>query len=525
MTLLSLAEEPIFAEGQRALADTLVREDRAAEAATRYRRAIAMHPAYAEALGRLGPLVHAAGRLDEAAALFRRAARLSPGEPYWRYDLGLVLRALGRKDEALAVLSEVAAEFPGFGDVHAHIGELHLERGDLDTAGRVFDAVVRGDPGNTNALLNLGIVRFRQNRPEEAAAVFMELLRRDPASTKARINLSASLFNAGRIAESGAVLDDIADRVPEARWNRASVRLMLGDYAGGWEDYEDRWSAPGCTIDSRVFDRPRWRGEEGGGRTILLFAEQGFGDTVQFCRYAPAVAARGWRVTLEVQPPLVDLLRASFDGIAVVPRGPVTPPHDVQCPLMSLPRVFGTRLETVPAVVPYLRADPERAARARTRLGPDFNVGLVWAGSPTQANDINRSLPLEALRPLLAVPGVRFFSVQKVPRPGDAAILAGLPAVTDLGPELGDFADTAAVLQALDLLITVDTSVAHVAGALGRAVWVALTCVPDWRWLLERNDSPWYPTARLFRQTRRGDWEGVVRRIADALAARRDGGV
>lgn len=523
---LPLPDEPVFAEGQCALADALVRDGRPEEAARRYRRAIAMHPGYAGAFAHFGPLAHAAGRLGEAAALLRRAACLAPDEPRWLYNLGLVLREMGRLDEAVAVLSEAAARAPDLGEVHAHLGDLHLMRGEWEAAASAYAETCRRHPGNIDALVNLGIARVRQNRPEDAAAIFSEALRREPGSAKARINLGTALFNAGRLAESGAILEPLAGVMPEARWNLASNRLLAGDYAAGWEDYEVRWLLPGLPLDARTFNRPRWQGEPGNGRTILLFAEQGLGDTVQFCRYAPAVAARGWRVTLEVQPPLAALLAASFAGVAVTARSGQVPPHDAQCPLMSLPRLFGTRLETVPAATPYLRADPQRVARARARLGGGgLTVGLVWAGSPTQANDQNRSIPLAALRPLLGVPGVRFFSLQKVSRPGDAAFLADHPAVTDLAPGLGDFADTAAYLQALDLLITVDTSVAHVAGALGRPVWVLLPQVPDWRWLLERDDSPWYPTARLFRQPRRGDWEGVVRRLADALAARRDAGV
>jgi hypothetical protein len=265
-----------------------------------------------------------------------------------------------------------------------------------------------------------------------------------------------------------------------------------------------------------------WDGGQLAGRTILLHAEQGFGDTLQFIRYLPLVQERGRQIVLECQPELRRLLQSNMPDMSIVSRGHALPPFDVQCPLMSLPRIFATDLTNIPPSVPHLEANADDIAVWRNRLAEHTapaKVGLVWAGNPDHANDRNRSVELASLAPLAEVPGVRFFSLQKGEAVSETNKLTTNMDLTDTAAELMDFADTAALIANLDLIITVDTAVAHLAGAMGRPVWTLLPFVPDWRWLLNREDSPWYPTMRLFRQPTIGDWEAVFRRVAEELAA------
>jgi len=294
--------------------------------------------------------------------------------------------------------------------------------------------------------------------------------------------------------------------------------LVQGRLREGFEKYEWRWKLG--TLVPRGLPAPRWNGEDLAGRTILLHGEQGYGDTIQGLRYAPLVAARGARVVLEVPQPLMRLA-GSVSGVdTLLTAGQALPRLDFVCPLLSLPRACATTLETIPADVPYLAPPPDTLAQWRARLaGRGLKVGIAWAGSPLHRSDAKRSIDIEKLAPLLQIEGVRWFSLQVGERAGD---LARLPAdhVTDLAPHLSDFAETAAAVAHLDLVISVDTAVVHLAGALARPAWVMLRSQPDWRWLLEREDTPWYPTLRLFRQHDRGDWNEVVARVRAALEQR-----
>ncbi|AWK85498.1 glycosyltransferase family 9 protein [Azospirillum thermophilum] len=344
-----------------------------------------------------------------------------------------------------------------------------------------------------------------------------------------QVGLRALLYrDAHRLDEALRLHDRAVAAAPaaaEQRWNRGLTSLLAGRCREGWEDYESRWRTPGFPTKPRGFTQPLWSGGPIAGRTILLHEEQGRGDAIQFIRYAPLVAARGARVVVETGADLAALF-GSVEGVSqVVVSGDPLPPFDLHCPLLSLPRAFGHGLPDIPARVPYLQADPQRTARWADRLadadpgGRPLRVGLVWAGNPGFAGDRERSPGLEVLRPLLAQPGCRFYGLQV--GAGRLALLGeAMPAsFTDLGAEIGDFADTAAVMAGLDLVISSCTAPAHLAGALGRPVWVMLSHTPDWRWLLDRSDSPWYPTARLFRQPAPGDWSPVVAAMRDALEA------
>jgi len=269
------------------------------------------------------------------------------------------------------------------------------------------------------------------------------------------------------------------------------------------------------------FSQPEWEGEPFVGRTLLVFSDYGIGDAMQLVRYLPMAVARGGKVVLQVQPSLVSLFR-DLPGVTVLARGEALPPFDLQLPMMSLPRVLGTTLDTIPAAIPYLQAEPAKLSRWQRALrhAKGLKVGVVWAGNPQHKGDKFRSLAAEAVLPRLVMPGVQLYSLQKEARPADGAVLASLKTdIADLAPALGDFSDTAAAVAALDLVISVDTSVAHLAGGLGRPVWVLLPYALDWRWLRDREDTPWYPTMRLFRQPAPGDWTSVLDSVAHDLTA------
>jgi len=315
---------------------------------------------------------------------------------------------------------------------------------------------------------------------------------------------------------------------PDAHFNEALTRLCLGDFRRGLQKYEYRWERPEYAKERPVYPRPIWRGErELKGKTILLVAEQGLGDAIQFVRYAPLVAALGAKVLLGVRPQLTALM-ATVPGVSqVIGGGEILPEFDLYCPLLSLPLAFNTDLATIPSTVPYIRPHEERVARWRDRLGQSgrLRIGICWAGVGAHPNDRRRSIPLKRFATVLAVPGIDFVSLQKDVGAADAAILSEHGAA-QLGQEFTDFADTAAVVSMLDLVIAVDTSVAHLAGAMGKAVGVLLPFSPDFRWMLGRTDSPWYSTMRLFRQSAYGDWDAPLTRICQelaALAARRAG--
>jgi hypothetical protein len=305
----------------------------------------------------------------------------------------------------------------------------------------------------------------------------------------------------------------------DAHWNEALLRLVRGDFSRGWAKYQWRWKSESLGVSKRNFLQPLWLGAEAiDGTTILLHSEQGFGDTIQFCRYVPLVAARGARVILEVESPLHEIMTNLAGATQVISRGDALPDFDFQCPLPSLPLAFGTRLETIPAATAYLRAPDQTLKNWQARLGPKARprIGLVWSGRPAHKNDQNRSISLRSLLPLLDIEAT-FVSLQKDVRSDDAAVLKERNDVLNFGDELKDFSNTAALILQLDLVISVDTSVAHLAGALGAPVWILLPYSPDWRWLLDRDDSPWYPSVRLFRQQQIGNWAGVIDQVKNEL--------
>jgi tetratricopeptide (TPR) repeat protein len=370
---------------------------------------------------------------------------------------------------------------------------------------------------------NLGLILRRMDRLEEALDCVERAALLAPADLKPMLERGQVLFALRRPIDAIAVFESVVRREPQnalAHLGIAFAALAQGDFERGWAEFEYRWQYADYASQARGFSQPLWDGQSLAGRTILLHAEQGLGDTLQFIRYAPRVHALGGRVVVECQAELRTLLESAPGVDDLVVRGEALPAFDVHAPLMSLPWLFGTRLDTIPSSVPYLEAPVLPAEQAhRLRLEGDLRlkVGLVWAGSAVNQNDHQRSLSLQALEPLGNSADIAFFALQKGPAGAEAvAAPTGLP-LTNLGPGLTDFSDTAAVLRQLDLVIAVDTAVAHLAGALGLPAWVLLPFAPDFRWLLERDDSPWYPTVRLFRQHQRTDWAGVIHDVSGAL--------
>jgi len=368
-------------------------------------------------------------------------------------------------------------------------------------------------PDHPEALSNLGVALVDLGRPAEAIAHYERALVSQPDRAETHTNLGIALQRQGQHAEAlvcyGRALALKPDYA-EAHFNRAWALLWTGELDEGWLEYEWRFTV--ARYD-RKFDQPLWSGEPLAGQSILIHAEQGFGDTLQFVRYVPAVAERGGKVVLEVPKPLGRLAGTVAGVSEVVAAGDTLSAFDCHCPLLSLPRVFKTNLATIPDAVPYLSVSAEASAAWAERVAPasGLRVGIVWAGTTVGAID------LRSLQPLWEVAGISWFSLQAGERCGDISLLHDVK-IVDLSPWLTDFAETAAAVCQMDLVISVDTSVAHLAGALGRPVWIMLPYWPDWRWLIERADSPWYPTARLFRQKKAGDWSCVAREVAAALA-------
>jgi len=528
---------------------------RTAEAAELYARILAVVPDHANALHLSGVLAAQTGDAAGGVARIARAVALAPDVADYHGNLAKLFRAQGRTGPAAACLRRLLALHPDALEEAATLGVLEQEAGHPTAAAAAFrralalqpdlaeitlrlatllppDAVpamvrraARLNPLDRRAWSVLGAAHRALGRHEDALAAFEAALALDPADVAALGTHANATKDLRRLDESLAA-HDRADRLsggdPTIRWNRAHALLLAGRLEEGFAAHEARWLARGFPTAPRGLPQPLWHGEDIAGRTILLYEEQGRGDVIQFVRYAPLVASRGARVVLEVGADLVELVRSVPGVDAVVARGEPLPPMDVQCPLLSLPHVFGTTLASVPATVPYLSADPARVAAWRGRLvGGDskgeLKVGLVWAGNPAFATDRERSPGLAALLPLLEVPGVRFYGLQLGPGRDALAERAMPPAFTDLAPHIADFTDTAAIMDNLDLVISSCTAPAHLAGALGRPVWGLLSFAADWRWLADRADSPWYPTARLFRQPRPGDWAAVAAAVRAAL--------
>jgi tetratricopeptide (TPR) repeat protein len=548
---------PDFVPAHVSLGRAFADQGRSEEAVSCFRQALQREPGHADAHNHLGLLFLRHGQLDAARDCFLQAVRGDPANPDAHNNLGAVLREQRQIDEAAACFERTLSLAPNHAGAHNNLGRVCEDRGRLEEAAARYRLALCLQPGNAsfhnnlaNVLTALGrpdeaLACYRQavqlqsaepvfhsnlantlmlaGRPEEAELCCRQALRLRPAFADACQNLAITLAAQGKFAEALAHNDEALRLEPEhpgARNCRALWWLQHGDFPRGWPEYEWRWEVRG--VKRREFREPAWDGSPLAGRTILLYAEQALGDTLQFIRYAPLVQKRGGNVVVECQPPLARLL-ANCPGIdRLVPRGSPLPAFDVQAALLSLPGLFGTTLDRVPANVPYLFADPALVASWRQELrGTSFKVGIAWQGSMTFAGDRLRSAPLRHFAPLARVEGVRLFGLQKGTAREQIRDVSRQFTITDLGSTLdegtGAFLDTAAVMMNLDLVVTTDTSIAHLAGALGVPVWVALSIGPDWRWLIGREDCPWYPSMRLFRQSRLHDWDEVFERMAAEL--------
>ncbi|HXW26202.1 MAG TPA: tetratricopeptide repeat protein [Xanthobacteraceae bacterium] len=490
------------------------------EAARLLRHWIAREPNVSGAHNNLGIALNGLNRPAEAVAHFEKAIALEPERAEAHYNLGRARQSLGRLAEARECYERAIALRPDYAEAHNTLAVL-LAPTDAEPALEGFRRAIAARPGYVDAHNNMGIALQELGRHAEAVASYRQALALKPDHADAHNNLGLSLRDLNRHEEALAAFATAQAIKPDhvdAHVNEALVRLALGDYAAGWRKYAWRLMTANFSKGKKRPAQPLWLGHwDISGKTILLHGEQGLGDTIQFARFVPTVARLGAKVVLAVQRPLTALM-ANLQGASVVRgQGEPVPPFDGFCPLPTLPLAFKTTLETIPADVPYLSAPADRLAKWRPIVDALARprVGLMWTrgGSPRD----RRSMPLRLLLPLMELRDIQFVALQRELPDGEAALLASTGVPSFLGERLADLADTAAIIAMLDLVITIDTSIAHVAGALGKPMWVLLPFSADWRWLVRGEATPWYPTARLFRQPAIGDWQSVVRQVAQAL--------
>jgi tetratricopeptide (TPR) repeat protein len=547
--------------GHNVLGALLMQTGRTMDALAAFEAAVAIAPGFADALCNRGVALQKLGRNADALAAYEATLRSAPKHPGALFNRGNVLKLLGRLEDAQNAFDRVLAEQPGSAEAHLQRALVRSELADHTGALSDFDASLRARPGSADAALGRvsALVALRRYgealaavdailalRPDSAdaalsrAQILVELDRLDEARAladgliarnlpggKAGIVRAAALWRLGRHTEAIAAGEAAMRRDPgdvQAHQALSNFHLALGDFARGWEEYEyrgDRIAARQAAIEKQA---PRWAGQDIAGKTVLVFSEQGIGDTIQFVRFLGELTKRGAAVKALVQPPVLKLVHSFRAPVVWMDKAREAGHFDFQIPLLSLPHMFGTRVGSIPAVVPHLSADAGAAAFWRARIGTEgFRVGVVWQGNPAYRNDRRRSVPLRHYAALAAVPDVRLISLQAVHGLDQLQSLPPGMSVETLGERItanpDGISDIAAVMTNLDLIVSSDTAMAHLAGALGRPVWVALSDDPDWRWMLDRNDSPWYPTMRLFRQGVRDEWEGVFAAMAGALAA------
>ena len=485
----ALKHDPAKAEAYSNLGFILQEKGQPDEAVQCYRKALQINPHLLEAYLNLGNVFKEKGEFDEAIRCYQSALQLNPDLPDAYSNLGLAFQKAGRPDEAIEYCQKAVERNPRDANMYYNLGIAFQENGQLDEAVPCYQKASRLAPDDAGIYNNLAFALQENRRPYEAIPYYRKALQLDPAYATAHWNLSLAL-------------------------------LLTGNFREGWREYEWRWGTQYLAASRRNFTQPLWDGSDIRGRTILLHAEQGFGDTIQFIRYVPLVAERGAGIVFECCRELAALLRGVGGVGQVVVRGEEPPAFDVHCPLLSLPSAFDTTIETIPSIIPYVAADAVLTEKWRAKIKKDdaeIKIGFAWAGNPGFKQNRYRNIPLERFLPLTEVPGVAFYSLQKG---GEAEEAKNPPAgmkLFDHTEDISDFSDTAAFIENLDLIISVDTVIAHLAGALGKPVWTLLPFSPEWRWLLDREDSPWYPTMRLFRQTSFGDWQSVIARAAAEL--------
>jgi tetratricopeptide (TPR) repeat protein len=521
---------PDYADAHSNRGNVLKALKRLDEAVASYDRALALRPDFAEAHSNRGDTLRECKLFAEALASCDRAIALRPNYAEAHSNRGICLHQLHRFEEALASYDRALALHPDYVEAHSNRGNVLFDLYRFDEALVDFDRALALRPDFAVAHSNRGNILQELRRFEEALASYDRSIALQPDLAEAHSNRGNALKELSRFPQALASFDRALALRPDlgqAHFNAALCLLLLGEFTPGWQKYEWRWETDQLKNEKRAFAQAQWTGsDEIEGKTILIHAEQGFGDTLQFSRYVPRVAERAGHVVLEVPRALCTLMRTLAGDAQIIAKGDPLPAFDLHCPLLSLPLAFGTRLETIPSDAPYLFADEAKANAWRDRLGRHERprIGLVWAGDPrkqlpnSHRIDRQRSISFDRLAPIIEVEACDFYSLQKGEQA--AAQLRDSPLrqrIIDWTDDFDDFSDTAALIANLDLVIAVDTSVAHLAGALGKPLWLINRYNTCWRWLLGRTDSPWYPTARLFRQDETRDWDPVIASIAAAL--------
>jgi len=525
------------------------------DAISGYRTVLEQVPDHVDALTNLGVALRARGDGEAAIAVYGQALAAEPGHANANYNLGNAYRAIGNNESAVVHFRAAIAAQPGYLDAYANLALTLRDLKRLDEALAAAEAGLRALPGAAKLWANLGAVLWAKAQPESAITAYRRALSLEPNSATAHLDVAQIHYRLGdyveatRHAERALTLDaGLADAHTvtakcltahgqfenalaqleraqaidpgnlTARLNKALTLLLKGELGTGFQAYECRWQLDDLTRPE--FDQPRWDGGALEGKRLLLVHEQGLGDVIQAVRYAPMLVERGARVIVQCQPPLVHLLSTAAGVDAVVAEGEPLPAFDIHASMLDLPALLGTEEASIPSIVPYL-ALPEGSTPEdeNTSTRRPLRIGIAWAGKPSHNNDANRSCDLDRFRPLLGIPGTRFYGLQVGPRARDIAERGLGAMITDLSGRIGDFLDTARLVAKLDLVIAVDTAVVHLAGAFARPVWTMLPHAPDWRWMYDRTDSPWYPTMRLYRQPAPRDWTPVVDKIATDLKA------
>ena len=503
------------------LAECYLRQCRFEPASQCYRRLAELLPQSAEALHRLGVTQEQMHDWEAAAESYRRALAVQPDSPDLHGSLGRLQCKQGAFAEGVESYRRALALDANRHDIYNQMGNALAALGKFEAAAEAFRRALALQPHSAETAYGLGYLFERQGDLDSAQDSYRKALELNPRMGAAYLHLGATHFirgDRGKATECAEMLRKVDPDPAEANCLLALVHLQQGNFPLGWSEYEARWGTAYGLRYRRKFRQPLWKGEPLEGSRILLHAEQGLGDTLQFVRYVPLVAARGGKVVLEVQPRLQRLLARTPGAEAVIPRNEALPEFAWQCPLMSLPWAFATELHSVPAPIPYVCPDPAQVNEWGERLaGNTLRVGLAWSGNPGHSDDLWRSIPMIRLARLMEIPDATFYSLQMGPGTEQIGQLPPQHKLIDLAATQKDFADTAAIVANLDLVISVDTAVAHLAGAMGKPVWILLQKSPDWRWLLERDDSPWYPTARLIRQSTLGNWQDVVARVEHDL--------
>jgi tetratricopeptide (TPR) repeat protein len=516
--------KPDFAQAYCNLGIALQGQGKLNEAIAEYRQAVRIKPDYADVHSNLAVALRDQGNLDEAIAAGRRAIGIKPDHAKGYCNLGVALRDRGQLDEAIAAYQRAIGIKPDYAEAHSNLGVALGDQGKFEEAIAAGRRAIDIKPDYAEGYCNLGVALRDQGKLDEAMAAYQRAIGIKPDLAEAHNNLGVALRDRRKLDEAIASYDKALAIKPDyadAHFSKGLACLLTGNFADGWREYEWRWETKEQSSQKRGFAQPLWLGKEPlAGRTILLHGEQGLGDTLMAVRYAPRVAETGAKVILEAPASLRSLV-THIRGVAqIVPQGEALPAFDMHCPLMSLPLAFDTALRTIPAEVPYLVAPKDRVVYWQHRLGDAHGtrIGIVWSGNQRNKNDRyhTRSIPLQSLA-ALRFPHAQLVSLQKELRVSDRELLSQYLDILHFGPELTSFAETAALVSLMDLVISVDTSVAHLAGAMAKPVWILLPFLPDWRWLLDREDSPWYPTARLFRQPAHSDWDSVIARVKEEI--------